>query len=45
MVILYTSAVEQQLSIMPLFIIMGGKVEPYLVGLAPTKPDTNSPLN
>lgn len=31
LVILYTSAVEQQLSIMPLFIIMGGKVEPYLV--------------
>ena len=31
LVILYTSAVEQQLSIMPLFIIMGGRVEPYLV--------------
>ncbi|WP_095158257.1 hypothetical protein [Pseudomonas sp. Irchel 3E13] len=31
LVILYTSAVEQQLSIMPLFVIMGGRVEPYLV--------------
>ncbi|RJX72588.1 hypothetical protein [Pseudomonas sp. LS-2] len=31
LVILYTTAVEQQLSLMPLFIVMGGRLEPLLV--------------
>lgn len=31
LVMLYTTAVEQQLSLMPLFVIMGGRLEPYLV--------------
>lgn len=32
LVILYTSAIEQQLGFMPFMVIMGGKFEPHIVG-------------
>lgn len=31
LVILYTTAVEQQLGLMPLFVVMGGRLEPFLI--------------